>query len=99
MGYSPWGHKELDTTKRLIHTLSQLVDHSNHNILKMLIIITIICPQPYGHFAVHEYYYEKKSSGDESQLRHFFSYRNMMKKIYPEMNSIQWNKLSVLCPD
>ena len=98
MGYSPRGHKELDTTERLIQTLSQLVDHSNHNTLKMLIIITIIWPQSYGHFAVHEYYYEKKSSGDESQLRHFSS-GNMMKKVYPEMNSIQWYKLSALCPD
>ena len=40
----------------------------------------------------------EEASGDESQLRHF-SYRNMMKKVYPGINSIQLNKLSVLCLD
>ena len=25
MGYSPWGHKELDTTERLTHTHTQLL--------------------------------------------------------------------------
>ena len=41
VGCSPWGRKELDTTQRLIHTSSQLVDHSSPNILKMLKYIEI----------------------------------------------------------
>ena len=29
MGYSPWGHKELDTTEQLTHTPSMLVNETS----------------------------------------------------------------------
>ena len=30
MGYSPWGHKESDTSERLIHTLIVYLSLSSH---------------------------------------------------------------------
>ena len=35
MGYSPWGHKEWDTTKRLIHTKMKWTIPSNHRLPKL----------------------------------------------------------------
>ena len=90
-----------DWTK--IHTPSHLVDHSNHNKLKMsnymnnnnsylASALWLFCcswvPIMRGK--------AEGTSGDKSQLRHFSYGNNMMKNVYPGIDSTQSNILSVL---